>query len=95
MKKVPKIVQCDKRGQIVIPKEVRRELGIDESTAFWAYSISGEGILLKKVDSPEIQNDNIANILKEKSEKINLDKDKIDKSLEDYRKTESGGLELI
>lgn len=47
---VPKIVQVDKRGQIVIPKEVRDELNIDISTKFWVYSITDEGILLKKED---------------------------------------------
>jgi len=45
---IPKIVQVDKRGQIVIPKEVRTELGINEKTNLWVYSITDEGILLKK-----------------------------------------------
>lgn len=45
---VPKIVQVDKRGQIVIPKDVREELNIDVSTKFWIYSITDQGILLKK-----------------------------------------------
>ncbi|MFT4303350.1 MAG: AbrB/MazE/SpoVT family DNA-binding domain-containing protein [Candidatus Woesearchaeota archaeon] len=45
---VPKIVQVDKRGQIVIPKDVRNELGITDKTSFWVYSVTDEGILLKK-----------------------------------------------
>jgi AbrB family looped-hinge helix DNA binding protein len=45
---IPRIVQIDKRGQIVIPKEVREELGINPKTDFWVYSIGDEGILLKK-----------------------------------------------
>ena len=45
---VPKIVQVDKRGQIVIPKEVRSELNITNKTNLWVYSITDEGILLKK-----------------------------------------------
>lgn len=45
---VPKIVQVDKRGQIVIPKEVRNELTITSKTNLWVYSITNEGILLKK-----------------------------------------------
>jgi len=44
----PKIVQVDKRGQIVIPKDVRNELQIGNKTNFWIYSITDEGILLKK-----------------------------------------------
>jgi len=45
---VPKIVQVDKRGQIVIPKDVRTDLNIDSKTNLWVYSITDEGILLKK-----------------------------------------------
>ena len=41
MKKYPKVVQCDKRGQIVIPKDIRNELKIDEGTGFWMYSLAG------------------------------------------------------
>ena len=44
----PKIVQVDKRGQIVIPKDIRAELGITPNTNFWVYSVTDEGILLKK-----------------------------------------------
>ena len=43
-----KIVQVDKRGQIVIPKDIRLELGISSKTNFWVYSVTDEGILLKK-----------------------------------------------
>jgi len=47
MKKYPKIVQVDKRGQIVIPKEIRKELGLSSQTPIWVYSIGTQGILLK------------------------------------------------
>lgn len=47
MKTYPRIVQVDKRGQIVIPKEIRRELGITGSNPFVVYSIGKDGILLK------------------------------------------------
>jgi AbrB family looped-hinge helix DNA binding protein len=45
---VPKIVQVDKRGQIVIPKDVRNKLNITEKSSFWVYSVTDKGILLKK-----------------------------------------------
>ncbi|MFT4344172.1 MAG: AbrB/MazE/SpoVT family DNA-binding domain-containing protein [Candidatus Woesearchaeota archaeon] len=45
---IPKIVQVDKRGQIVIPKEVRSALKISSKTNLTIYSISDEGILIKK-----------------------------------------------
>jgi len=52
MGKYAKIVQSDSRGQIVIPKSVRKKLGIKEGAAFWVYT-SEDGIYLKKVESPD------------------------------------------
>jgi len=96
MKKYPKIIQCDKRGQIVIPKDLRAELGIDEGTAFWVYSISDEGILLKKISPPELEeHKEILNKLKEKSKKIGLSPKNLEKSKKAYKKTRKGRLELI
>ena len=58
MKKYPKLVQCDSRGQIVIPKDVRRELNIDEGTGFWVYTVTDEGILLKTIKPEDLDDDN-------------------------------------
>ena len=49
MTRHPTLVQCDKRGQIVIPKNIRLELGIDKKSGFIVYSVTKEGILLKRV----------------------------------------------
>jgi AbrB family looped-hinge helix DNA binding protein len=96
MKKFPRIVQCDKRGQIVIPKEIRQELGIEEGTGFFMYSISDEGVLLKKIAPKELSNeDKVVSELKEKADKISLSKEKIDKAVKDYKKTKEGGLDLL
>lgn len=51
MKKHAKIVQADRRGQIVIPKSVRSELDIREGDAFWVYTVE-DGIVLKRVEAP-------------------------------------------
>ena len=61
MKKYPKIVQCDRRGQIVIPKDIRKDLKIDEGTGFWMFSITNEGILLKKIDTPALDEQSAMN----------------------------------
>jgi AbrB family looped-hinge helix DNA binding protein len=96
LKKFPKIVQCDSRGQIVIPKDMRSELGIDEGTGFWMYSITDEGILLKKVEAPELQkNKEIIDALEKKSSKIGVKKKNIAKAKKAYKKTTKGRLELI
>jgi AbrB family looped-hinge helix DNA binding protein len=105
MKKYPKIVQCDKRGQIVIPKDIRQELDIDEGSAFWMFSISDEGILLKKVPEQEIsekvpeqeisENTPIVRKIKEKSDKLDIPKEKIDKAVKEYKRKPKGRLEEV
>ena len=71
MKKYPKIVQCDGRGQIVIPKDMRSDLKIDEGTGFWLYSVTDEGILLKIVQPKELSDhQHILDELESKSSKI-------------------------
>lgn len=47
-----KIVQADKRGQIVIPKSIREELNLQEDDAFWVHKVE-KGILLERIKSPK------------------------------------------
>ena len=55
MTKHPKVVQADKRGQIVIPKSIRSELKIEEGAAFWIYKTQ-DGIFLKRIEeAPSIE----------------------------------------
>ena len=96
MKKFPRVVQCDKRGQIVIPKDIRRDLNIEEGTGFWVYSITDEGILLKKIDpNPLDENQEIIKKVSEKADKIKLNKKNLEKSVKKYKKTKEGNLDLI
>ncbi len=96
MRKYPKVVQCDKRGQIVIPKDIRQELGIDEGSAFWMYSITKEGILLKLVPDEKLSQDSkIIKEIKEKSDKIDVSQKNVEKSVEKYNKRKKGRLEEI
>ncbi len=96
LKKYPKLVQCDARGQIVIPKDVRRELKIDEGTGFWMYTVTEEGILLKKVEAPPLaKHSEIIKKLDEKAGKLKIKKKNIQKSMQKYKKTREGGLEVV
>lgn len=96
MKKFPKLLQVDKRGQIVIPKDIRSELKIEEGTGFWAYAIDGEGLLLKKVEVQTLDSHkNILAKIEEKAEKIGVSKKNLDKAVEKYKKTKEGNLEVI
>lgn len=49
-----KIVQADRRGQIVIPKKLRLELNIKEGAAFWIYR-TDDIICLKKIEAPALK----------------------------------------
>ncbi|MBW2972127.1 AbrB/MazE/SpoVT family DNA-binding domain-containing protein [Candidatus Woesearchaeota archaeon] len=96
MKKYPKVVQCDKRGQIVIPKDIRQELEIDEGSAFWMYSITDEGILLKRVQEEELSEHSvILKTLKDKSDKIGVKPENIDRTAKEYKRRPSGRLEEV
>ena len=86
----------DKRGQIVIPKDIRSELSLEDGVGFWIYSITKEGILLKKVESkPLEEHAEILAELDEKSSKISVKKENIQKSVQKYKKTTDGKLDVI
>jgi AbrB family looped-hinge helix DNA binding protein len=96
MKKFPKIIQCDKRGQVVIPKDIRSELRIEEGTGFWVYSIEGEGIFLKKVETPPLdRHSDSLNEIEEKADKIGVSKKNMKKAVQTYKKTREGNLDVI
>ena len=96
MKKYPKIVQCDKRGQIVIPKDIRDELGIAEGTGFYMYSVTDEGILLKKIPEETLgDQDKILDEIKDKGKQIGVRSKNVEKSVKDYNKKGRGKLEEI
>ena len=51
----PKIVQCDKRGQIVIPKSIRNSLKLKENSAFWILTNQKGEIILKPIGEPKLK----------------------------------------
>ena len=96
MRKYAKIIQSDKRGQIVIPKDVRRELNIDEGTGFYLYMVENEGILLKTIPSKELSDhSHIVKEIEVNADKINVKKQNLDKSVENYKKKSKGNFENI
>ncbi|MEM4259785.1 MAG: AbrB/MazE/SpoVT family DNA-binding domain-containing protein [Candidatus Woesearchaeota archaeon] len=96
MKKYARLVQCDKRGQIVIPKDVREELKIEEGTGFYVYTIDDEGILLKIIEPKTLEDqENIIRKISDNSDKIKLNKKNLDKSIEKYKKEELGKLKEV
>ena len=95
MKKYPKVIQCDERGQLVIPKVIRNDLGISTGTGFWLHCITEEGILLKKVEAPNLKEEDMIKEIKEKAEKLGLKKQNLNKTLASYDNKNKGNLEVI
>jgi len=95
MKKYPKTIQCDDRGQLVIPKDIRSELGIKEGTGFWVHSIVNEGILLKKVPAPSLGEEEIITEIENKSGKLGIKKEHLKKTIKAYQQEKVGSLEVI
>jgi AbrB family looped-hinge helix DNA binding protein len=86
MKRYPKILQIDKRGQIVIPKDIRQELNITEGTGFYAFTITQEGILLKKVEPMTLDDSKeIIEELKQNAKKTNIKRHNIERSIKEYK----------
>ena len=48
------ITSIDKVGRIVLPKEIRERLGIDEKTKLLVAGVRGDTIILKKIDVREM-----------------------------------------
>ncbi|MFC1723907.1 AbrB/MazE/SpoVT family DNA-binding domain-containing protein [Nanoarchaeota archaeon] len=85
LKKFPKLVQCDSRGQIVIPKDIRQELSIDEGTGMWMFSISDEGILLKLVEKPNLDDSAAMSETREKAGKLDINPKNLKKTKQKYK----------
>jgi len=96
MKKFAKIIQMDIRGQIVIPKEVRQELNIEEGTGFYMYVIENEGILLKIIPQKELhEHSHIIKEIEINADKINVKKENIAESINKYKKNGKGNFQNI
>lgn len=96
MKKFAKLVQTDSRGQLVIPKEVRQELNIEEGTGFYMYIIENEGILLKTIPLKELhEQSHIVKEIEINADKINIKKENIDQSLQKYKRQGKGNIHDI
>ena len=96
MKRFAKLVQCDSRGQIVIPKEVRQELNIEEGTGFYLYIIENEGIVLKTIPLKELsEQHHIVKEIEINADKINVSKENLDASIQKYKKTGKGNIQNI
>jgi AbrB family looped-hinge helix DNA binding protein len=61
-----RILKCDSKGQVVIPKEIRDALNITVGTGFFVYQLSNNEILLKRIDEPTLDKNSIRNKIRRK-----------------------------
>jgi len=54
MAETARMTQIDSRGQLVIPKEIRDVLKIDEKTRLVLFTVSGNGLFIKKSKNEKV-----------------------------------------
>lgn len=95
MKRYAKLLQMDERGQLVIPKDVRQEMGLDAGVGFALYALDNEAILLKPIpmkdleDHPELMRELETNL-----SKLKLSKKALEKAQQRYKKVDHRFSEL-
>ncbi|MDE2590540.1 MAG: AbrB/MazE/SpoVT family DNA-binding domain-containing protein [Patescibacteria group bacterium] len=71
----PEITTMSEKGQVVIPQDIRRHLGIKPKTRFIVFAINGN-IVMRKLDIPDVKKE-WSNIF-QKMDKKGLDRDESD-----------------
>jgi AbrB family looped-hinge helix DNA binding protein len=82
----PEITTMSEKGQVVIPQELRKHLGIKPKTKFVVFAI-GNNIVMRKLDMPDIKKEwnNIFQSVDKKN--LKLDENNIASEIKSYRKT--------
>lgn len=81
----PEITTMSEKGQVVIPQELRKHLGIKPKTKFVVYAV-GDNIIMRKLDMPDIKKEwkSIFQTMDKKN--LRLDEKEITKEVRSYRK---------
>jgi len=95
MKRYAKVVQSDDRGQIVIPKDIRLELGLEQGASYALYVIDKEGIFLKTIPIKELGQHKSVKTLKANAKKVGIKERSIETSVKKYRKVSVTNLENV
>jgi AbrB family looped-hinge helix DNA binding protein len=89
----PEIATMGKRGQVVIPKRFREQLGLSERSRFVVYG-QGDVIVLKRLDLPDLEEewDEVFRVIDEKDLEISEEeiREEIQAERAERRTEESG-----
>jgi len=82
----PEITTMSEKGQVVIPQEIRKYLGIKPKTKFVVFVINND-IVMRKLDIPDIKKEwkSIFQSINKKS--LKLDEKDVAAEIKAYRKT--------
>jgi len=81
----PEVTTMSKKGQVVIPQSIRKELGIKPNTKFLVYG-RGDTVIMKKLELPDLKKEweDIFKLMDRKELKIS--EKEIQKEIADARK---------
>jgi AbrB family looped-hinge helix DNA binding protein len=81
----PEITTMSEKGQVVIPQELRKHLGIKPKTRFIVFAM-GDSIIMRKLDIPDVKKE-WSSILQSIDKKgLKLDESDIVKEIKTHRK---------
>ena len=81
----PEITTMSEKGQVVIPQEIRKQLGIKPKTRFIVFAIN-KNIVMRKLEIPDIKNE-WKNIFRKMNKKgLKLDENEVAAEIKSYRK---------
>ena len=82
----PEITTMSEKGQVVIPQELRKHLGIKPKTRFVVFVINND-IVMRKLDIPDVKKEwkSIFQSMDKKS--LKLDENDVAAEIKAYRKT--------
>ncbi len=80
------VTRTSSKGQVVIPKEIRDDLGLEKGTLLLTYT-TGDRIVLKKLSEPEKGIfAEITEPIREKIKKLGIEKEDIEEAINEAEK---------
>lgn len=79
------VVRLSSKGQVVIPKPVRGQLGLKEGDRLLAYA-SGELLVMRKVEEEESLLSILAATSRKKAKSLKLTQKEVERAIEETRK---------
>jgi AbrB family looped-hinge helix DNA binding protein len=85
MTEEPEVTTISEKGQVVIPKSIRKELGIKPKTKFLVYG-RGDTVIMKKLELPDLRKEWEAIFKLMDKKELKMPAEKIQKEIAENRK---------